>query len=96
MGFTVGEFPACYNGTPTASIIPLAAGNRGKPKSNLGKVNKVAVTAAGFFKGIVRLAKPLGALMFVLALMITVFYALYMFNIWQVSLQAKDKAAAER
>ena len=28
--------------------------------------------------------------------MVTVFYAMYMFNLWQVSLQAKDKAAAER
>ena len=96
MGFPVGEFPACYNGTPTGSIIPLTTGRRDKPKSNLGKVNKITATAADLITGLARLAPKFGGLLLVLSVMVTVFYAMYMFNLWQVSLQAKDKVAAER
>ena len=96
MGFTVGEYPACYNGTPTGSIIPLSAGRRDRPKANLGKVNKITMTAYDFLGGIARLAPKFGGVCLALALMVTVFYGMYMFNIWQVSLQAKDKVAAER
>ena len=86
MGFPVGEFPACYNGTPTASIIPLTTGRRDRPKSNLGKVNKVTATVGSFFSGMARLAPKFGGLCLVLAVMVTVFYAMYMFNVWQISL----------
>ena len=42
MGFVVGESPTCYDGTPTAKIVPLARGTRGTD-SNSNYPNKVVM-----------------------------------------------------
>ena len=93
MGFEVKE-KYSYNGVPTASIIKL-----NKMKSGWDKPKGVAVVPMSFsesFKLLIRNCTLMGVFLFWLSIVASVFYAFYLFNLYQIKLEEENEKKAER
>lgn len=90
MGFKVFEKPFCYDGIPTASRVALSSGPERMRKQHNSKVAKVTLSIIEIFKSFFGLilgsSSLLGALVLFTAFLVSFFFAIYQFNLWQVSL----------
>ena len=84
MGFTVGQAPACYNGIPKASTVPLNKRGKG-PKYKYPRT--LPQSTYDVLIGFAKMMRPVGYFVMVCSVAFTIFYAFYAFNVHQLKLQ---------
>ena len=95
MGFPVNDnYPYCFSGVPAAQMLKLNQGKRGWNKEkNQATVHKSAKDSISMLMGNVYL---LGYCLVGFTMFISFLYGVYLFNVWQINLDKKDKQMKER
>ena len=95
MGFPVNDnFPYCFSGVPAAKTLKLNQKKSGwKKDKNQATIHKSPKDSISMLMGNVYL---LGYALFFFTIVISLLYGVYLFNIWQINLDVKEKQMKER